>query len=96
MVRPGYLCTWAGLAAGFAMDAFVCQPAVHAYKEKVGLLILCMCLVLLLICKPPSCMILPIFPPMTSAPGPVMFPSHACDLSGRFIVITPLNCFHIL
>lgn len=33
-VRPGIQCTWAGLAAGFAMEAFVCQPAIHAYQDK--------------------------------------------------------------
>lgn len=33
-VRPGFLCPWAALAAGLAMDTFVCQPAVREYQEK--------------------------------------------------------------
>ena len=30
------MCSWAALGAGLAMDAFVCQPAVRDYQEKVG------------------------------------------------------------
>ena len=35
-VRPGVICSWAALGAGLAMDAFVCQPAVRDYQERVG------------------------------------------------------------
>ena len=40
-VRPGLMCSWAALGAGLAMDAFVCQPAVRDYQEKVGFALNC-------------------------------------------------------